>query len=238
MRGARRYCVVGDSFGAFAKNSGVLTVSRALELLRTSALEAVDLFLGLGLSETDRRALCAAGADPALARASLALTHKHFDEHVMIGPMEQAGSSVYVCSLVVNSSIDRLSDHVTGQHLGGMLLIEAARQAGTAVIELEYRQSSPRKLGVAWSALQVRFHAFAFPIPATLRTRVIEASVCGTEPPKLQLETTVEQAGNVVCTVAGDLTLFDAALLQKLEAVAGARAARKLDKLMLLESER
>lgn len=233
--------VVGDEFGSFARNPGVITVAELDRALATQSrsgsidFERTQLTPAIGLADHTldrlRVALSAAGApDETVARftrtrASLELTHKHDPEHVMIGALQPIASGVYLCPLLLDAQCDRLSDHVTGQHLGGMPLVEAARQAAIAVVEVEYGEQGKQRWGLAWTGMRVSFHGYAFPLPAHLHIVCTEdLSKRRTRQRTLAATVAVHQAGRLVCEVAFECTLFDAIVLQKMEAKAAKRA--------------
>jgi A-factor biosynthesis hotdog domain len=128
-------------------------------LLRNADAAPQQVLLGQGSSNADSEVLTHARARAFVheqePRASVEQTHKRADEHVLITRLKPIGDHSYQCELYVNEVADRLSDHVTGQHFGGMLLVEAGRQACIAALEAEYGVDG--EMGLAWSDLSARF---------------------------------------------------------------------------------
>jgi hypothetical protein len=239
---ATRSYIVGDSFVRFAQHDNVMTVDQLRQALATQRIDlaAIQLMPGLGLAAGDfdvlQHALRAAGATPETvarferAQPALALTHKRDEAHVMIGAIQPQGGAEYRAEMVVNGLEDRLADHVTGQHVGGMLLVEAARQLGIAVVELEYGEAGQKRWGLAWSSLRVRFAAFVFPLPAVLHARGSEdQNRVRPNQRAITVTVTVEQAGQPVCEIELDVTLIDSALLATMEQKAAARALSRVE---------
>lgn len=54
-------------------------------------------------------------------------------------------TNIFESHLMLNDRCAEMSDHVTGQHLQGMILIEAARQMTLAVTEMYFIDSNDRE---------------------------------------------------------------------------------------------
>jgi hypothetical protein len=233
--------IVGDSFVRFAEHDNVMTVNQLLHAFTEGCMELhlLQLLPGLGLDASDceavQKTLRRAGASAETvsrferAGAALALTHKHDSAHVMIGTVEPKGEAEYRSEMIVSRLEDRLSDHVTGQHVGGMLLVEAARQIAIAAVELEYGEGGRKRWGMAWSGMRVSFSAYLFPLPTTLIVRCREDAV-KTKPNHraITMAVTVEQADRSVCEIEMEVTLMDARVLAKIEHQAATRALSRL----------
>jgi hypothetical protein len=103
-----------------------------------------------------------------------ALTHKHESRNVMISvPERAAGPEAFESLLMLDEACAEMSDHMTGQHLQGMVLIEAARQMFIAVAERFYARSTRPRSYFVISRFQTEFHSFAFPIHTLVQLRVI-----------------------------------------------------------------
>jgi hypothetical protein len=228
--------VVGDGFAAFANGVRVLTSSQLRQRLCDGALDwgEIDLDRGLGLGadeyELVRNALVEACAPTAIVdrfrqeRAALRLTHKRESGHVLVGPAVRLGARTFEFQMVVDGSRDRLSDHVTGQHVGGMLLIEAARQAATVALEQLHEEISS-EVGASWTDLRASFRSFVFPLPVRLVARC-DGDPEGTHANQIAAPVTVtaHQMDHQVAELAFDFTLFRRSLLARLEQRAATRA--------------
>lgn len=230
--------VVGDNYAEFARQDGVLTLSSALERVREPAAD-LHLVMGLGVTASQVTELFdRAPSGVTIARTSepapMQLTHKHEQQNVLISQPVRVSPNKYQAELLLDDSLDRLSDHVTGLHLGGMLLVEAVRQFGTAVLECEYGTPEGR-LGLLLSTLNVCFTSFAFPLPTKL-TLTLEEDRTGTRGGQVavRLEVVVAQASvsvaeaEIKASIMADRALF--------HAIEGKRARTALQKTRALYS--
>ncbi|NRR33514.1 hypothetical protein HSX11_25390 [Oxalobacteraceae bacterium] len=225
--------VVGDDYAHFANsNSGVLTASELLRQIdqpdRWSGADRV--VLGQGMAEATRAELVAAlrARQVGLVEdldtlAPLQLTHKHHRENVLITEPRNITALCYQFNLVLNEINDRLSDHVTGQHVGAMLLMEAARQAVVASLECEYSRHSAVPLGFVLERFNSRFDNYVFPLPTAMTVTIVERSGKQDKNVAASLTIVFQQAGLQVCEMLMDVTLFETQVLDKIES----RKARK-----------
>lgn len=76
----------------------------------------------------------------------------------------------------MQDSSELLCDHQTGQHIQGMVLIEAARQAIIATSEKYLLKESEINLSDKYftlTSLNVNFSSFVFPLPVDVSLRVL-----------------------------------------------------------------
>jgi len=217
--------VVGNNYAAFAQYGSVVTFSEIEHELERLEPQHI-LVAGQGLSDEQRAKLTALGASKpgplVLGAEPLApreLTHKALSANTLCSsPVRIPGTTTYRSTLQCASAVDRLADHSTGQHVNGMLLIEATRQAGTASIEAHFLQQDPRKWGFAWGRCDTRFLRFAFPVPTEIRVHMPEIpDFAQLSQIPMTVPIVAEQAGSPVCEVLMEVTLIEAGLLAKLE---------------------
>lgn len=232
--GAESYLVVGDAYRDLTEHAGVVTISHALRELRatSSPLHGSSLLVGQGIDWCLREELEAAarGAGTHVAPVGsppLELTHKARPDCVLIATPVKIAERRYKTALVVGNAVDRLADHVTGHHLGGMLLTEAVRQLGIATVEMEYAVDGELPYGLAWGGLSARFLSYAFPVPTEITAQLTETSSR-----KNQLSVVVNfevyQGGQAIAEMVMDSALMPKGTLKKLEL---RRAAQLIDKL-------
>jgi len=228
------YVVVGDSFAAFAERTNVMTVSQLMLWLEAGDMWSGHerVIIGQGIDEAVRATLqsqlalcgvaCSAHVD---ALAPLALTHKRSRAAVLIGEPCRTGPRSYQYDFVMNDLQDRLSDHVTGQHIGAMVLMEAARQATIASIECEWIAAQARPQGFILESFNSRFHTYAFPLPTTLQVRMDERERTDTQV-AISLAIDFQQGGKCVSQMQLEVRLLQADVLDRIEM---RRAAQALD---------
>lgn len=226
--------LVGDEYASFATNPHVMTLRelRARVLASDARQDDLRVVVGQGMRHEDAAAPCDAVAatkagvaiEAAAAPASLAVTHKRDAANVLISEPRRTRPRTYEMELLLNDGEDRLVDHVTGQHVSGMVLVEAARQAGIASAEIELLATRDKPFGFVWNGLRVDFARFAFPLPTRIEVTIREEAAEGKSQPTYVADVEVVQAGQCVCTMAMTFGLLPASLLGALEAKAARRA--------------
>lgn len=218
--------IVGNDYSKFAALPDVYTLAGFLQkAIDTPGWPAApaQAMLGQGLSGDDRaflaeylaqRQVRCSNADQ--VPASLQETHKHSVENVLITRPRKLGERRYACELVITDKIDRLSDHVTGRHVGAMLLMEAARQATIVAIERSVCVPRQEGYGLILKRFDANFGVYLFPLPATL---VTEMHVRDESASNLAVSvvTTVSQGGSQIAELTLDLTLCPQPSLDKVE---------------------
>ena len=118
-----------------------------------------------------------------------------------------------------------MDDHQTGQHLQGMLLVEASRQAFLAVTEAFILPWGGEKAYFVFNSLTVEFSRFMFPVAACLNFRVRERDYSG-KYPRFSVEIQIEQAGRQTAEVRCGYTVMPD---QRIAEVEQALALQALD---------
>lgn len=210
--------VVGDKFAAYIQGKDAITVSqlRGLMSLSIHMLPGQDVTIlvpGQGLSEaTVKRLLEEAASSPHLARfdfslwhalpkrAESSVSHKHVQSNTLISEPRQRSADTYELHLLIDEDCELMSDHQTGQHVQGMILIEATRQALLAVTERFLLPSNGIDYSFVLSALSVSYSHYTFPVGAVLRCVIAESSTDNPRRLSFSAEVFVEQCGQVVST--------------------------------------
>jgi hypothetical protein len=228
--------LVGDTYRSFAQNSHVVTLRDLRERVAASdaRLSDVRVVAGQGMRHEDGAAPCdpdearSVGilVEPAQPPAPLAMTHKRDPEHVLVTTPTKLRPRTYGMDLLLTDRMDRLVDHVTGQHVSGMVLLEAARQGGIACVELEYLSAQEGRFGFVWNGSRVNFTRFAFPLPTRLVVSFREEAVEGRSQPKRFADIEILQAGHSVCQVEMAYDLLPTTVFDALEAKAARRAVK------------
>ncbi|MGW7405201.1 AfsA-related hotdog domain-containing protein [Streptomyces sp. NPDC054833] len=175
---------VGDRFEDFLVNRGTVPVSDLLARLRSGDVpEGLAVAIGQGLSDeqlaeirtlADRHAPAVTVAKSGVPeRARQQLTHKHDAKNVLIGPVGQIGENRFAADLVLDQRVEVLEDHLTGQHIPAITLLEAARQFWTVVTE-QFYVTGPDRTRFVIGSVGSTFHSFVFPLAATLQYELLE----------------------------------------------------------------
>jgi hypothetical protein len=177
--------IIGDRFGDLSQNFNAITISE----IRKKLIDKEKLpnfamhrrfVLGQGVAETEYRELydCVARdglheivLEPAIAprKASKLQTHKHYERNILIGEPELVDSVNYRARLLIDDRCDEMADHLTGAHVQGMVIIEAARQMMLAVCE-EFiaRRDKRGQLRYTTRSVRVDYYGFLLPIDAEI----------------------------------------------------------------------
>lgn len=224
--------VVGNRFSEFAQATDALLARDALQAFVTGT--AGDMYLGQGVSEEDAQIINLLGRASGLLirrdgkdarRASREVCHKHRIENRLISDPCPLGDDIFEADLLVDDRNEIMSDHVTGCHLQGMLLIEATRQMFIAVGETQYAHLGvPRNGYVVFDRIDTRFEQFAFPLPAQLRQTVTDATPLRGDRVKFAAQIEIFQAHGRVAVSDVSYTIFDAEVLAPKERKLAQRA--------------
>lgn len=204
------YHVVGDRFAAFAQTPRVVTITSLRRALREGPFTYgpdARFLAGQGVREDLADALLEEAGRAGLLgqfalwrrprRAAGRLSHKHEHHNTLVSTPERLSPDLFEADLLVDERNELLSDHLTGKHLPGMLLVEASRQMAMALYEEHFNQDGRVKASFAVTILNSAFLLYAFPVALRLRTRLLEQRR-DTDRLSLHALTEVLQAGRPV----------------------------------------
>ncbi|MGV9820234.1 AfsA-related hotdog domain-containing protein [Nocardia xishanensis] len=203
--------LVSDRFAGIAGDNRVHTVSGLAAALRGGAYRAHtgDLTVHLGQGVT-RHALdyiqhvatihapgtqlrvVGAIAEPARRHH----VHKYQDSNVLLANLVRETDTAFRADLRIDGDNELLHDHQTGEHVQGIVIIEAVRQLFLAAFELEYGKRWPEQhFYIVWNSIDLTYGSFLFPLPATLHAELTPLSI--DDPAKLEfaIDTEVRQFG-------------------------------------------
>lgn len=235
------YVVVANQFADFASHANVLSYSALLQALKSQGgieLKGCTIIAGQGLGRKEiqhayRLALASGYADEfehwrLWSEAELAgqeLSHKRNSKNVLISVPERTDEGLYTASLMLHGENELMLDHLTGQHVQGMVLLEACRQMFLAVTERFHLENyQPQKRYFVINQMNVRYNAFAFPLPAQIRYRLLDHKQPRANRVEVRAEMEVWQDGHVVTGVEVAFSVMDADLIGQREATLAARA--------------
>jgi len=227
--------VVGNKFHEFSKHESVKTIGELGKMVRTHSFDGLPsgsrLVAGQGAREAEIQALhdqgvwslAAHGVDisPSLQRrprASRLQTHKHHLRNAIISHPERLNDDHFQAELLLDERSELMNDHQTGQHIQGMILIEAARQMFLAVTE-EYfigtQESEPYYFVI--NQMSVSFTGFVFPVAAILDYRIKSKDISNPSKLRFDVTTSVVQGGASVTEVSFKFAAYYAANIKQKE---------------------
>jgi A-factor biosynthesis hotdog domain len=223
--------LVGDKFKQFGAQEGAVTVSCLANLLdRPDAGKALPsrILVGQGVSEAWLSYLKARaearnldiefiGERPVNERTGRRFAHKHQRKNILVTDPVQSGINRYECHLTVDDDCEIMSDHTTGHHIQGMLLVEAARQAFLAVTEWYLLENNAAHYFVI-NRMDVNYRQFAFPVATTITFDITEMD--RSRPDRVSVKALVKfmQLGACVSEVLVDYSAIQQVRLEKREA--------------------
>lgn len=182
--------LVGNRFVDFACNEMVLTVNQFFNWAKSMSLVAREnnyvLHAGQGITDQDNQKIvefirrnklynqfiCSDSLFPS-GRAARYMTHKHQDKNTIISEPTKLSEICYESYLMIDENCADLSDHLTGQHIQGAVLMEAARQMTLAVTEKYFIADEYRnQVSFVSNAVQTKFYAYAFPLEIKIRYEI------------------------------------------------------------------
>lgn len=219
--------VVGDKFARFATSKDVMTVSQLRSLLSLPAIIRLDaermlILPGQGLGDNDMEMIQGLAKvsphkenfDLALwlqrpRRAPGKLSHKHRPENTLISEPRCLSEDLFEMDLLIDEDCELMGDHQTGQHVQGMVLMEAARQSFLAVTEVFFLPPDAGKFYFVINELSASYNRFAFPVDARIRYAIVTKDIQNPLRQSFVADITVEQCGLAAASFKAVFTVFE-----------------------------
>ncbi|MBV9576041.1 MAG: hypothetical protein JO149_05415 [Gammaproteobacteria bacterium] len=183
--------VVGDKLKDFSSNKKIITISDLEKLIKDSRkksyLKKYDIHIGQGISARRLNNLSVYLTNSGLnevfrinmlssyRKSTCNLTHKSKAKNIMISEPIQSNERTYESLLMIEEDCAEMSDHVTGQHIQGMVLVEAARQMVIAVTEKYFIADCYKgKIKFVTNSMETIFLNFVFPLSVSLEYQIID----------------------------------------------------------------
>jgi hypothetical protein len=217
-RTSRHVAVVGDRFAQFADGERVLTMSDLLVLVSSDAADvsgcAWVVHVGQGIEKSDWQILQSvrgvngssvvriADRESLLgSRVAPGTVHKVHPENVLLANVRNLSKGHCVADLRIHRDNELIIDHRTGEHVQGMVIIEAMRQICIAQFETDYRPDLPSD-GYAgiWRRINLGFQGFLFALPATVVSEIVAENLSRPANLRFRARTCVWQNGGEVAS--------------------------------------
>ncbi|MFI7386445.1 AfsA-related hotdog domain-containing protein [Streptomyces sp. NPDC049813] len=225
--------LVGDRFAGFTAQDGVQTVTQLIDGLRQGRYDhghgPIRIRAGQGVTAEDHRAVRDAFvrrgragdldfpyAEPALANRGEA--HKHRAANTLVADLRRADELTFTAALRLHDDNEILLDHQTGEHVQGMVAVEAARQMFLAVSERYFASRHPqRRYSYVIESMHTDFENFLFPLDATVEYRLTRADTADPARLAFAADISILQAGRRSSVTAVAFTAFETHVLQAKE---------------------
>lgn len=239
----RDVVVVADRFARFARGDRVLTMSALLGLLGAGPSEERGchwvVHLGQGVDATDADLLEAACdksegtvrlADPDAFRqppACPVVVHKDRPENVLLAGVHSPVPAHCRAGLRIHRDNELVLDHHTGEHVQGIVIVEAMRQICIAQFETAIRPGlAPAAYAGVWKRIDLSFEDFLFPLPATVESLIVESDLAREGNLKFRATTAVRQQGRTVATAGIEYSMIAQGRVDTLERRKAEQATR------------
>ena len=234
--------IVSDKFKPFCDHKIVWDYQSALGCLGELASSFDAIVIGQGVGNTDLVRIQEALkfvhgytgttiVEHLSKKVSKDKVHKTKECNVMVCVPKIIGEGVFESYLVVDENCAEMSDHQSGEHVQGALLIEAGRQMFMAcATSYELDPEASRKMGVmkfALSEMKITFHNFVFPIETRIELHFLGAKTrdkCADG----HCEVKFYQNGQLCCEVFCAAKAFSEKMLSALESRSARQARRSL----------
>ena len=223
--------VVGDKFMQFAAGKEAITVSQLCGLLSLPAGIAMDrgrltAVPGQGLGDDD--------VTRVLALAATSSHGDRFDLSLWRDRPRRASArladNLFELDLLIDEDCELMADHQSGQHVQGMVLMEAARQTFLAVTEAFFLPQDGGRFYFVINKFGAEYRRFAFPLDATILYRIKDMNVENPLRQSFAAEIDVVQCGVKSASFVAEFTAFeDARISAKEDALARDALAGHLD---------
>ena len=236
--------IVGDKFELFSQNENIIKIKTIEERLNNQYYHPdadTIYFLSQGISQHRLDKLLDQVKKKGLEDffcfnnrplADKKLSHKHESENVMIGEPRRLSESEFEVDMIIDDDCAEMSDHLTGQHVQGMVLMESARQTFLAVTEKFYINSNYKYYFVI-NSFNTNYKSFIFPLGVKINYRVKSADL--SDPKKLKFSATMDISqvgGSTACEVDVSFTAFESSVIERIEAKRAENAIRKARKMV------
>jgi hypothetical protein len=184
--------IVSDKFKSFCDHKNVWDYSTALQQLTELVTQHAKIVLGQGISPTQRQRLAETLkffqtqydielCDHVQHRVAKEKVHKAKECNVMVTQPHSLNAQLYQAYLVVDENCAEMSDHQTGEHVQGVILIEAARQmfmaCATSYCLCPEASAKIEEMHFTLSEMRVAYHNFIFPIETRIEMEFLGAEV-------------------------------------------------------------
>lgn len=203
--------VVSDAFESFAANADVVSYTTLMRAIEAGTFSAQQIVMGQGMDEirrrTVRRALVENGFDEIVNIVDVhtkpvdrLLVHKRKAENVCIEELSAVGDGRFSSRLMLDDRCADMSDHATGQHIQGTVLIEASRQMMMAGVEMHsFQQTDRGNYQYTLNDYSVTFRQFVFPLQVDIDLCILKHDIDKRGVMSLELTVAFSQLQARVC---------------------------------------
>ncbi|AUM12863.1 AfsA-related hotdog domain-containing protein [Ketobacter alkanivorans] len=225
----KKVFVVGDKFSKFLNHENTISISNFEKQLfrNTIPKEGVAYHLGQGVAmeranrishdAVELKGLGVNIAFEAIRKSSRHLVHKHNCANSMLSVPRRVSEHLYEADVHIDDRCSDLDDHITGQHVSGMVLVEACRQMFLAVTEQYYLKAYEREFYFVIKKSSMEYRRFVFPLDIKLNYRILSHKTHKPGVLAFDIECRVIQCGRVCAQACYEFIAYDADHIEQKE---------------------
>ncbi|MCG8316385.1 MAG: hypothetical protein MI976_24505 [Pseudomonadales bacterium] len=172
----KKVYIIGDKFKKFLEHENTISISNFEKQLFRNRLPNDDVVYYLGQGVASDRANKIAKEAPSLrelgvhigfeelTKSARHLVHKHNAANSMISVPRRVSELNYQADVHIDDRCADLDDHITGQHVSGMALVEICRQMFLAVTEQFYLKAYEKEFYFVIKSSSIEYKRFVFPL--------------------------------------------------------------------------
>ncbi len=213
--------IVGDKFESISENDGMYTYSQVVRMTENGQAIPGLFMAGQGIHDEQMAYLSARGIsflNNDMCPAQNRYIHKHNKENIIVSDPVRLSKTEFTSSLCVHDGCAEMSDHVTGVHMAGNLLIEAVRQSSVACVEaflLPAHYTGASRF--VWDRFSVSFKGFIFPLETTINLTLTSEDTSRDERWKGEFDVEFYQMGTLGCEAEMQISTYPAEWMDTLE---------------------
>lgn len=217
--------IVGNCFEKFNRHANVISLEKFKQLNPNSdEASSFEYLIGQGVSsaeldeiKSDKYALYERIVNPNILIKEPHIAHKRKVENCHITRPVKVTETDYILNISVDSKCCEISDHITGEHINGIILIEAARQAYIAVTE-EYFLDKDDKVYFILKKLDCQFENFLFPLTIGVKYKILNFEKKGNLQMNFEVEATFyHHEEEKPCVIKGLFSVYPKIMMENLE---------------------
>lgn len=183
--------LVGDRLKNFSNVVGAMVVSDLEKFITSNERndnKKIEVMIGQGVSDSKlsnlykhikkhnlEEKVLIKKSEESCKRTDNKLTHKRLSKNTMISNPQMMNENTYESLLMLDDRCAEMSDHVTGMHIQGMVLLEAARQMTMAVTEKYFlTKEQKNKMSFVTRSMEVDFKQFIFPLGVKIQYQIVK----------------------------------------------------------------
>jgi hypothetical protein len=213
--------IVGDCFGHFINDAETESLAK---ILKGDNAENTDYLIGQGISMNDLELIKLNNPkvyesikNRDIVKKNKQIAHKCKVENCHITIPTKVSDTEYHLNILIDSGCCELSDHITGEHINGVILIEAVRQAFIAVTEAFFLAPEDKTYFIM-KELRCEFLQFLFPLPIQMRYKILSH----VQKAKCQLDFSVSTElyhveNEKACVINGVFSVYPKKMMVQLE---------------------